>query len=81
MAAQLGFQVPKPATLPRMGSSLWISLRKQEIRRRDIYQRDSQFTNPLFLGILILDKEEHILSLKLKDFIPKIKGRLENHAA
>ena len=80
MVARLGFQVPQLATLPRMGSSLWISLRKRKICKRDIYQRDSQFLNPLFLGILIFDKEEHILSLKLRDFIPKIKGRLVNHA-
>ena len=34
----------------------------------------------LIFGILIFDKEEQILSLKLRDFIPKIKGRLVNHA-
>ena len=50
------------------------------MRKRDIYQRIPQSPNLLFLGRLILDKEEKILSLKLRDFIPKIKGRLVNHA-
>ena len=52
---------------------------KQKIHKKYIYQQVSQFPNTFFLGRLILDKEEHILSLKLRDFIPKIKGRLRNH--
>ena len=51
-----------------------------ENTKRDIYQRDSEFPNPLFFEILIFNKEEHILPLKLRYFIPKIKGRLANHA-
>ena len=78
MAARLGFQIPQLATLPHMRSLLWISIRKWKIYKRYIYQRVSQFQNPLFFGILILGKEEQILSLKLGDFIPKIKGRLAN---
>ena len=81
MTARLGFQVPQPTILPSMESSLWISIRKWKIRKKKcIYQQDSQFPNPIFFGILIIDKEEKILSLKLKDFIPKIEGRLANHA-
>ena len=79
MAAHLGFQVPQRATPSCMRSSLGISIRKRKISKRDIYQRVSLIQNPLFFEILIFDKEEHILSLKLRDFIPKFKGRLANH--
>ena len=52
---------------------------KAKIRKRDIYQWISQFLNLFFLGRLILDREERILSLKLRGFIPKIKRRFVNH--
>ena len=38
------------------------------------------FPNPLFLERLIFNMKEEILSLKLRDFVPNIKGRLTNHA-
>ena len=55
-------------------------MQKQKIRKRDIYQWISQFPNPLFLRRLILNRKEEVLSLKLRDFILKIKGRLTNYA-
>ena len=79
MAARLRFQVPQPTTLSFMGSSLWISIQKRKICKSDIYKQVSQFPNPLFFGILIIDKEEYILSLKLRDFILEIKESMVNH--
>ena len=48
-------------------------IKAENTQKKYICQRISQSTNPLFLGRLILDMEEDILSLKLGDFIPKTK--------